>query len=58
MKQLFSNLNNTYSSFFKNIFKISFVILLMTENANAQNELDVIRNNCIQYRDATNSLYQ
>ena len=57
MKQLFSNLNNTYSSFFKNIFKISFVILLMTENANAQNELDVIRNNWIQYSDAPNSLY-
>jgi hypothetical protein len=46
-----------YSVFFKSIFKLSLVILLTIERMNAQNELDVIRNQWLEYTDAPNSLY-
>lgn len=42
--------------FFKIIFVISLVISLTDKDANAQNNLDVIKNNWIQYSDAPNSL--
>jgi hypothetical protein len=44
-------------NFFKVIFLFSLVILLTAGKVNAQNELDVIRNNWLLYTDAPNSLY-
>jgi hypothetical protein len=45
----------------KSIFRILFtvipLIILTNRNADAQNELDVIRNNWLEYSDAANSLY-
>jgi hypothetical protein len=39
------------------ILLIAFPFFLTTENIKAQNELDVIRNNWLQFSDAQNSLY-
>jgi hypothetical protein len=45
----------------KSIFRILFtvipLVILTNRSANAQNELDVIRNNWLEYSDAANSLY-
>src|SRR5450759_2770017 len=57
MKLLLYNVINKCSSLCKIIFTLSLTILLMNDRVNAQNELDVIRNNWLQYSDASNSLY-
>jgi dienelactone hydrolase len=57
MKQLPNNPNIKYSNSFKIIFTLLLTILLASGRLNAQNELDVLRNNWIQYSDAPNSLY-
>jgi len=57
MKPLNYKIINRYSRIFKLIFTLTLVILLAKEKLNAQNELDVIRNNWLQYSDASNSLY-
>jgi len=45
------------SYFFKILFLLSLIILLTNNKMQAQNELDVIRNNWLLYSDAPNSLY-
>lgn len=57
MRQLLHHVINKYSGLFKIIFTLSWIMLLANERMNAQNELDVIRNNWLQYSDAPNSLY-
>ncbi|MCK9618583.1 MAG: acetylxylan esterase [Lentimicrobiaceae bacterium] len=57
MKQLLYNVINKYLSLFKIIFTLALVMLLANDRVNAQNELDVIRNNWLQYSNAPNSLY-
>ncbi|MEI6142582.1 MAG: acetylxylan esterase [Mariniphaga sp.] len=57
MKKQFPNAIKIFLSFFRFIFTLSLVILLANERMKAQNELDVIKNNWIQYSDAPNSLY-
>jgi hypothetical protein len=57
MKQVILNSSKRYSSLFRLLFLITLFILLTIGRVVAQNELDVIRNNWIQYSDAPNSLY-
>jgi cephalosporin-C deacetylase-like acetyl esterase len=57
MKKVFYYSNNRYSGLFKIVYALSMVIFLANGNLNAQVELDVIKNNWIQYSDASNSLY-
>jgi hypothetical protein len=57
MRQLFKYLIIKNIGIYKIIFTLSLVMLLVNESLKAQNELDVIRNNWIQYSDAPNSLY-
>jgi hypothetical protein len=57
MKQIHYNVIRKYSGIFKIIFTLLLIILLANGRLNAQNELDVLRNNWIQYSDAPNSLY-
>ncbi len=57
MKKQSHNVIKILLSFFKFIFSLSLVILLTSERMKAQNELDVIKNNWLQYSDAPNSLY-
>ena len=57
MKKAIYSLINKYSGFFKIGFALSMFILLTNGRGNAQNELDVIRNNWLRYSDAPNSLY-
>lgn len=57
MKQLDSRLSYKYLTFFKIIFILSLVAFLNSGIVNAQDELDVIRGNWLQYTDAPNSLY-
>ena len=57
MEQLHSRVINKYSGLFKIIFTISLVILLTNDRVKAQDKLDVIRNNWLQFSDAPNSLY-
>lgn len=57
MKQVLHNLFKKYSLLFRPIFMITLVITLSIGKVFAQNELDVIRNNWLQYSDAPNSLY-
>lgn len=57
MKQLHYHVISKYSSLFKFIFILALVMLLDNERLNAQNDLDVLKNNWIQYSDAPNSMY-
>ncbi|MBE9492679.1 MAG: hypothetical protein IMY70_07320, partial [Bacteroidetes bacterium] len=57
MKQLNLRIVNKWSGLFKIIFTISLVILLANDRVKAQDELDVIRNNWLQFSDVPNSLY-
>lgn len=57
MKQVLRNLSNHYSTLWRPIFLIAMVTLLTIDRGIAQTELDVIRNNWLQYSDAPNSLY-
>jgi len=57
MKQLNLRVVNKWADLFKIIFTISLVILLTNDRVKAQYELDVIRNNWLQFSDAPNSLY-
>ena len=41
----------------KLLFFISFLMFVMTGRLNAQNDLDVIKNNWLQYSDAPNAFY-
>jgi hypothetical protein len=58
MKQPLNKLFNNYLGSLKFIFTVSFVIIMVNGNLNAQNELDVIRNNWLHFSDAENSLYR
>jgi hypothetical protein len=57
MKPVLHNLSKKYSSLIRPLFLITLVITLTIGRVIAQNELDVIRNNWLQYSDAPNSLY-
>lgn len=57
MKKLCYGKRSKYIYFFKFILILQSVILLSSGIVNAQNELDVIRNNWLQYTDAPNSFY-
>ena len=57
IKQLKFSVVYKFSSFFKIIFTLSLVLLLTNRMVNAQDNLDVIRNNWHQFIDAPNSLY-
>jgi len=57
MKQVFHNLSKKKSFSFRILFLTVAVIVLTIGRVTAQNELDVIRNNWLQYSDAPNSLY-
>lgn len=57
MKKLPYLLVNKCMSFSKMFCSLSVILLLANAKTNAQNELDVIRNNWILYSDAANSLY-
>jgi len=57
MKKLHYSISNKYKCFYRFILILSLVIFLTNSIINAQNELDVIRNNWLQYSDAPNSLY-
>lgn len=57
MKQLNLRVVNKWADLFKIIFTISLVIFLINDRVKAQNELDVIRNNWLQFSDASNLLY-
>src|SRR5665647_2541278 len=57
MKKQFPGVIKIFLSFPKIIFILLLDILLTNGGLNAQNELDVIRNNWLQYSDAPNSLY-
>src|ERR1035437_7914544 len=57
MKKLNCSISNKYMYLIKFIFIPTLVIFLTNNKVNAQNELDVIRNNWLQYSDAPNSLY-
>ncbi len=48
---------NGYSIVFKFLFSLILVISISINRMNAQNELDVIRNNWLQYNDAPNAFY-
>lgn len=48
---------NKCAHLFKTIFTISLVIMLTNDMVKAQDELDVIRNNWLQFSDAPNLLY-
>lgn len=57
MKQLFCNAKNRYYNICKVIFALLLSLFLTNNRANAQNDLDVIKENWILYSDAPNSLY-
>ena len=57
MKKQSLNVIKIFLSFFKFIFSLSLLILFTNASTKAQNELDVIKNNWLQYSDAPNSLY-
>ena len=57
MKKLRYGISNKYMCFFKYVLVQSLFIFLTNGIMNAQNELDVIRNNWLQYTDAPNSFY-
>lgn len=57
MVQILHNAIFKYSGLSRIIFVLSLIILLNNNRINAQNELDVIKNNWLQYTDAPNSLY-
>jgi len=57
MKKLHCNISNKYTYLIKFIFIPTLVIFLTNNKVNAQNELDVVKNNWLQYSDAPNSLY-
>ena len=57
MKQVFYRLINKYSGFYKIVFTLSVFLFLTNGSVSAQNELDVLRNNWLQYNDAPNSMY-
>ena len=57
MNQSFNSLVNKYFRLFKIIFIIPLLVLLGNDKLIAQNELNVIRNNWLQFSDAPNSLY-
>jgi hypothetical protein len=57
MKPARPNLSQKYSSLFRPLSLITLVIILSNGRISAQNELDILGNNWIQYSDAPNSLY-
>ena len=57
MKNLWADISNKYRCFFRFIPILSLGILFTDGIVNGQNELDVIRNNWLQYSDAPNSFY-
>ncbi len=57
MKRMIRNLNKDANVPFRIILTLLLVISLSDRELNAQNELDVIRNNWLLYTDAPNSLY-
>jgi hypothetical protein len=57
MEKLSGSIDNKCFCFSKYIFIQAFVMFFANGIANAQNELDVIRNNWLEYTDAPNSFY-
>ncbi len=57
MPFLIINSNGKYAGLSRLTFILSWMLLMMNNEVNAQNELDVITNKWIQYSDAPNSLY-
>ncbi|MCE5345512.1 MAG: alpha/beta hydrolase family protein [Bacteroidales bacterium] len=57
MKEILKVLNEKHSGFLKSIFSLSFMLFLTNNITYAQNDLDVIRNNWLQFSDAQNTLY-
>lgn len=57
MRQLVQNMNLQRRSLLNCIFFFSLIILLINNRVSAQNELDVIKDNWLEFSDAQNSLY-
>jgi cephalosporin-C deacetylase-like acetyl esterase len=57
MKKLYPGISKRYICFFKFILILSLSIFLMNGVVKAQNDLDVVRDNWLQYTDAPNSFY-
>jgi hypothetical protein len=57
MKQKLYRVISKYAYILKILFSVTIVIFMSISRAYAQNELDVITNNWLQYSDAQNSLY-
>lgn len=57
MKQFVSRVISGYYLSLKIFFSVIFILFFSKGSVFAQNELDVIRNNWLQYSDAPNSLY-
>jgi hypothetical protein len=57
MAFLLSSLRDKYTDLSRLVSILSLMILMMNNEVKAQNELDVITNQWLQYNDAPNSLY-
>lgn len=57
MEKIFTRLNEIHTAFLKSIFSLSFILFLTNNITYAQNDLNVIRNNWLQFSDAQNALY-
>ncbi|MDO9340328.1 MAG: acetylxylan esterase [Bacteroidales bacterium] len=57
MKQMIYSVIRKMPGLLKIIFTLSLAIFLTNDRVKGQNEIDVIRNNWLEYSDASNSLY-